>query len=229
MNWYLASPNSAGRGWPSSLFKSGLGSNVSKWLGPPAMNRKITARAFAPLWCAGLGARGLGPLARTCSSCSSDSNARAPKPPKASRRNSRRVAVGRTWWNISIVSPSVHVQEGVQIKNRQRKLGERLLAEELDCQRLLLLGRRPANCDEIGTFNLADRIRPGFAEQALCKSGRKFVCQPAVEQLQGLRCMGARFPTSAAGLGVRLVEHFEERQPNVPLRQQINGPARVFR
>ena len=46
-NWYLASPNSAGRFCPSSLFSSGLGSKVSIWLGPPAMNRKITDLALA--------------------------------------------------------------------------------------------------------------------------------------------------------------------------------------
>ncbi len=46
-NWYFASPNSLGRVWPLSRFNSGLGSNVSRWLGPPAMNRKITARALA--------------------------------------------------------------------------------------------------------------------------------------------------------------------------------------
>ena len=57
MNWYLASPNSAGRVWPSSLFSSGLGSNVSRWLGPPAMNRKMTDLALAGR-CGGLAASG---------------------------------------------------------------------------------------------------------------------------------------------------------------------------
>src|SRR5436305_9735004 len=36
-----------GNGWPASRFTSGLGSNVSMWLGPPSMNRKITLRALA--------------------------------------------------------------------------------------------------------------------------------------------------------------------------------------
>ena len=31
----------------SSLLSSGLGSNVSRWLGPPAMNRKMTDLALA--------------------------------------------------------------------------------------------------------------------------------------------------------------------------------------
>ena len=37
----------AGSGWPARRFSSGLGSNVSIWLGPPSMKRKITLRAVA--------------------------------------------------------------------------------------------------------------------------------------------------------------------------------------
>ena len=36
-----------GNGWPASRFSSGLGSNVSRWLGPPSMNRKMTLLAVA--------------------------------------------------------------------------------------------------------------------------------------------------------------------------------------
>ena len=59
MNWYFASPNSAGRGCPLSLVSSGLGSKVSRWLGPPAMKRKMHDLALA--WsgnCGGFGASG---------------------------------------------------------------------------------------------------------------------------------------------------------------------------
>ena len=94
-NWYFASPNSFGRACPSSWFKSGLGSNVSRWLGPPAMNRKMTARALAG-WCGGLGASGIGDRRR---GPAPGSGAR-PAPgrrsrSKASRTNSRRVRVAR--------------------------------------------------------------------------------------------------------------------------------------
>ena len=34
-----------GSGLPARRLSSGLGSNVSMWLGPPSMNRKITLRA----------------------------------------------------------------------------------------------------------------------------------------------------------------------------------------
>jgi hypothetical protein len=34
-------------GWPCSRSRRGLGSNVSTWLGPPSMNRKMTDRALA--------------------------------------------------------------------------------------------------------------------------------------------------------------------------------------
>ena len=74
---------------------SGLGSKVSRWLGPPAMNRKMTdarlGRKMRRPW-----ARADWPSpARACSWCSSDASARPPKPQKASRTNSRRVRVGR--------------------------------------------------------------------------------------------------------------------------------------
>src|ERR1044072_1914134 len=48
-NWYFASPNSSGFFWPSSSLSSGLGSDESMWLGPPAMKRKMTDVAFAGL------------------------------------------------------------------------------------------------------------------------------------------------------------------------------------
>ena len=32
-------PKLAGSGWPARRWRSGLGSKVSRWLGPPCMNR----------------------------------------------------------------------------------------------------------------------------------------------------------------------------------------------
>src|SRR5260221_13921544 len=51
-------PKLAGMVWPASLLRSGLGSKVSIWLGPPAIMRKITDFALAGK-CGGFGARGL--------------------------------------------------------------------------------------------------------------------------------------------------------------------------
>ena len=42
--------NDAGSGWPASLSSSGLGSNVSMWLGPPSMKRKMTLLALGAWW-----------------------------------------------------------------------------------------------------------------------------------------------------------------------------------
>ena len=39
-------PKLAGSFWPDSLLSTGLGSNVSIWLGPPAIIRKMTALGF---------------------------------------------------------------------------------------------------------------------------------------------------------------------------------------
>ena len=36
-----------GSGWPARRLSSGFGSNVSRWLGPPSMNRKMTLLAVA--------------------------------------------------------------------------------------------------------------------------------------------------------------------------------------
>src|SRR5262245_37328524 len=137
-NWYLASPNSPGRGWPSSRFRSGLGSNVSKWLGPPAMNRKMTARALAGRW-GGFAASGSAGAARACSWSKSAASARPPKPQKASRMNSRRERVGRAWGQAS-----GDIQELIEVEQREGEFPQWLLAQEGERQRTLVGGRRPA-------------------------------------------------------------------------------------
>src|SRR3954470_13912043 len=47
----------SGRAWPSHLLNDGFGSNRSRWLGPPAMNRKMTFFALGAK-CGALGLRG---------------------------------------------------------------------------------------------------------------------------------------------------------------------------
>src|SRR4029450_407875 len=135
MNWYLASPNCAGRGWPSSWLRSGLGSNVSMWLGPPTMNRKITDLAFGAKF-GGLAASGFTlPLARAVSP-SSDPRAIAPKLCPARARMSRRVSIGRIC--------SGNVDEFIAIHQGQTKIGQPASrAEELFAHRDLRRSRRP--------------------------------------------------------------------------------------
>ena len=140
MNWYFASPNSAGRFWPLSLFSSGLGSKVSRWLGPPAMNRKITDLALALSgMCGGLGASGFMRSRRAALPAAAwRAKASAPKPQKASRRNSRRLRVMRI---CSGMRPLVHVQKCIQVEHRQRELPP-AVASSRNCQRQLHLFRR---------------------------------------------------------------------------------------
>src|SRR5215470_15087015 len=91
------------------------------WLGPPDMNKKMTAFALALSGIGGgLGASGFMLLvaARRASCCSIAPTASAPNPPKASVRNSLRLRVMRICSGIALV----HVQKSVQIENRQRKL-----------------------------------------------------------------------------------------------------------
>src|SRR5262245_18196145 len=52
----------AGNAWPSHRASASLGSNRSRWLGPPCMNRDIIAFAFGAK-CGGRGARSSGPRA----------------------------------------------------------------------------------------------------------------------------------------------------------------------
>ncbi len=83
--WYCTSPNSAGRFWPSSSLRRGLGSKVSRCEGPPAMKRKIMDFAGAwPGMCGGLGASGLRlPCgARACSCAIIEAKASEPTPQK---------------------------------------------------------------------------------------------------------------------------------------------------
>src|SRR4051812_31998796 len=83
--------NVGGIGFPLSSFSSGLGSKVSRWLGPPSMKRKMTDLARGET-CGVLGARGWGlgagaektELGRRCA------RARLPKPAPAERSMSRR-------------------------------------------------------------------------------------------------------------------------------------------
>ena len=84
-----------GSGWPASRFSSGLGSNVSMWLGPPSMNRKITLRAVAgrrhgAVATTDEGGCRLGP-GRQRRAPAGRVRARAPKPAPACSSQSRRV------------------------------------------------------------------------------------------------------------------------------------------
>ena len=70
-----------GSGLPASRLSSGLGSNVSMWLGPPSMNRKMTLRAVAGRRQGAAAGEpdvvGSGPAAR-----SRDSRSMSARPPK---------------------------------------------------------------------------------------------------------------------------------------------------
>src|SRR6266446_9654067 len=154
MNWYLASPNSFGRGCPSSSLRSGLGSNVSMWLGPPDMKRKITDRALTGSG-GNFGASGSGVAARSDSSCSSDASARPPKPQKASRMNSRRLRVRRTCGirGQSKCGRSGNIQKPVEVEECQRELSQRLLAEKGGRQISLIICRRSPQCEPVGSLD----------------------------------------------------------------------------
>src|SRR4051794_22856355 len=142
--WYLTSPNSLGRFWPSSLLSSGLGSKVSRWLGPPAMNRKMTDRAFDGKWAAFAASAETVP-ARSCSCWSSEARASPPKPANPSRMNSLRVRVGRLCGSGNgrgKVSPDI--EEPVQVEDGEGEIVQRLVEKERERRGPFGLGRRTA-------------------------------------------------------------------------------------
>src|SRR5262245_19716540 len=88
----IGRPKDAGIGWPANLSRAGLGSKVSRWLGPPSINSQMTDVACG-WWCGFFGASGSGSLssAPNASSASSDASTMAPKPPLACIKKSRRI------------------------------------------------------------------------------------------------------------------------------------------
>ena len=79
-----------GSGLPFSARRRGFGSNVSTWLGPPLINKKMTRFARAGKWGA-FGASGLDVACAACapSAPSKPCSANAPKPAPALRSRSR--------------------------------------------------------------------------------------------------------------------------------------------
>src|SRR5438034_794706 len=89
----------SGSFWPDKRCSSGLGSNSSIWLAPPARKIKMQRRARGAK-CGVLGARGLtfgAGAAKTPSSCRSEARAARPRPLAELVRNARRLARAADW------------------------------------------------------------------------------------------------------------------------------------
>src|SRR5712692_10709095 len=147
VNWLTTLPKLSGSFWPSYFFRAGLGSNVSMWLGPPTMNRKITDLALGAKF-GGLAARGF-TLALACAeSRSRDPRAIAPKPCPARARMSRRVSTGRMC--------SRYVDELIAIHQGQTKVGQLASrTQELFAHRQLHCARRPRQRQLVSAPQLA--------------------------------------------------------------------------
>src|SRR5580704_14596531 len=91
------------------------------WLGPPDMNRKMTAFALAGM-SGFFGASGFMLAGLTVAPCNIAPTANAPNPPNASVKNSRRFLVIRICSGIVLV----YVEKSVQVKHRQSELPARL-------------------------------------------------------------------------------------------------------
>src|SRR5262245_39013506 len=94
--------NDEGTVWPCRRFKVGLGSNNSRWLGPPHWNKKITDFALAGKW-PRRGRSGLAAVGVCAKPSRSKSEARAiePRPMLQSRRKWRRATVSSSAFSYS--------------------------------------------------------------------------------------------------------------------------------
>src|SRR5207248_1641181 len=117
---------------------------------------------------------------------------------------------------------SVHVQEGVQVEDREGELLERLRAKERDGQLLLPRRGRAAGGEPVRELDLRGRVGPGLAAEPVRERAGEVVRERAVEQFQRLEGVRARLPAGATRRRVRLVERPEERQPQVPPGEQVD-------
>ena len=227
-NWYFASPNSFGRGCPSSWFRSGLGSNVSRWLGPPAMNRKMTD---ARLGGDGGAAWGRADWRSQRRPGPAPGSGARPAPGRRSRRRRR----GRTrggcgsGGHAGRIGMSGNIQEPVQVEHGQGEFLRRLIAEERerDERSLRRVGGRPSASRKARSTSRSGSP-PDLALEAAGEGRGEVVREPAVEHLERLGRVGARLAPRAAGQQRRGVEGLEERQPQVPLGDQVDRTAVVL-
>ena len=199
------------------------------WLGPPDMNRKTTDLALALSgMCGVLAASGFMlavVAARRSCCCSMAPKASAPKPQNASQRNSRRLRVIRICSDMVLV----HVQKRVQVEHRQGKLARRLRFEKCDGLLQLFKLRWTPRDQAVSQIHLLARIGARFGREPLGQRFSLLVGQIAVQQLQRLRSVRARFAARTAPQRIGSVEHFHKRQAQIALGDEINTAPVVLR
>src|SRR5437870_1292762 len=97
---------------------------------------------------------------------------------------------------------SLHVDEGVQIKQGQGKFPRRLRAQELDAKRFFAGIGGPSGDEAEGQFDLRCRLLARFTFQALGEGLRELIGGLAVEHLQSLESMRAALPTRTTRQGI---------------------------
>src|SRR5579872_6813778 len=170
--------------------RAGLCSNVSTWLTPPDMNKKMQ-RLAAGGKCGFFGESGLasapGGAAGRASSASIDANASAPMPFSERRSTSRRGIKGR--FSLSIASIDIH--KLVQVEQHAAQSGQsvagRLGREKFEGRVQLVFIRRPRQRQLIGFANLCGPIGAGRLRNPPRHVQRFFIHQIPIEQEQGLQ------------------------------------------
>src|ERR1051326_5347752 len=133
-------PNDAGMGCPASRSNSGLGSNRSRWLGPPSMNSQMTHFAVGggSVFFGASGSAG-------SAACIIEDTASAPSPPQARIRKARRstpntcsliLPASGSWLLTSYSSRYlIPIHKLIRVQQHLAKIHERRGGRGLDARR----------------------------------------------------------------------------------------------
>ena len=187
---------------------SGLGSNSSSWLGPPAMNRKMTLFAFGGK-CGGFGRERVGASAARRRR---PAPAATPGPSRRRRRRSRGRSAGGCWCRAgrSVVIASLPRDELVQVQQHARHARPRGALAGVDA-----LGRRvrrPARC--ASSASAANSLAAGQAARSSRASSSASAARGQAE--------AERVPQPAVVVRRRLAEHARGQR----LRRTRRTPGR---
>src|SRR5882672_10110792 len=192
----------SGTFFPRSLPRSGFGSNVSRWLGPPPIQSRMTLFARPRFNDTG----------RSCaksfrSSASIRLSATEPSPIPAWRSRSRR---------LSVPQGSFDIDELVQVEERVTQRGQVELLRRVP----LHVRRRPPQRDFEGAVDAARPLRksPGTAEH-----------EGAVQKIQRLQRHRRDVPHRTALPGGRRIEKLLHLRKMMALLREIEGPPQLLR
>src|SRR5438105_11019608 len=206
--WKSSLPKLSGGCWPLSLASSGLGSNVSTWLGPPCMNREITLFAVA-------GSGGVlaasGPAVPAAAVRWNKSRAASqPMPRPDVCRNLRR-------------DSSIDINKLAHIEDQEAQPGQGIAPQIIERHLAFFGGRKASERHPPPGLHrsfraIAGQFRNSGSELiGLLRGGL------AVHQRQRLRRHGRTFAAGTARGRIRRIEDLQHRQCHGPFHLEIDA------